>query len=66
MNTIKRLDGSDYDRGSLETIEHEVDKLKNVITKLLVVLADRESLNKKELYEILLGYTPSEGVVDYE
>ncbi len=58
LNHIERLlNGDDYDRGSLESIEASVAKLTKAICILLLILRDKETISIKELIDILYENT---------
>lgn len=47
------LDGSDYERGLIETVEAESRNVKEAFSRLLHVLYNQKALSKDQVYYIL-------------
>ena len=54
------LDGSDYERGELETIKAEAGNVKEAFARLIGILHARGDLNEFDVHFIVKGYIPRE------
>lgn len=53
---LRELDGSDYDKGQLETIDSTVDKTVDAFGRLLNVLAEKKILTAEEIAQVVNIY----------
>ncbi len=56
----RSLDGSDYDRGALESCEAQAKNVSEAFARLIEVLVNKNILDKKDVYQIVDGYQPRE------
>ncbi len=56
--TERRLNGSDYDRGQLETHSAELDSIKQMLGRLVQHLFDKKLITHDEVYLIVDNYIP--------
>lgn len=53
---IRQLDGSDYERGQVETAQAEASNCSEYLAKLTSLLFDSNILKKQDLKHLLPGY----------
>ena len=60
---VEELDGSEYDRGELETMRAEIKKTVEAFAGLLQTLSDKGVLNDVDVFKVVKGFVPK-GVLD--
>lgn len=52
----RELDGSDYERGSVETAQATANKVAEAFSRLVQLMVERKELNRAEVYTVITGY----------
>lgn len=52
----RALDGSDYERGSLETVEAQARNVTEAFGRLIQVLSDKDIITDGQVHFVALGY----------
>ncbi len=55
----KSLDGGDYERGAIETVEAQVQNVTKALARLLRVLSDENRITDEQVFYVAQGTWPS-------